>query len=53
MDTIAGCTYPDRGEVFVKRGDTYPPAALMLGKRTQAAARHICSSENGQVASAK
>jgi hypothetical protein len=29
---IIGCAYPKSGELFVKRGDVYRPAAFLLGK---------------------
>ncbi len=32
---IVGCAYPENGKLFVKRGDAYFPAALMLGKETE------------------
>lgn len=51
--TITGCVYPDTKEVFVKRKDSYRPAAFMLGKKVKVAAKHICHSETTQVASAK
>lgn len=29
---IVGCAYPASGDLFVKRGDAYRPAAFLLGK---------------------
>jgi hypothetical protein len=29
---IVGCVYRSTGELFVKRGDSYRPAAFLLGK---------------------
>lgn len=29
---IVGCAYPKSGELFVKRGDDFRPAAILLGK---------------------
>ena len=29
---IVGCAYPKTGALFVKRGDEYRPAAILLGK---------------------
>lgn len=31
-DDILGCAYRDSGELFVKNGDAYRPAAFLLGK---------------------
>jgi hypothetical protein len=31
-DDIVGCAYTATGELFVKRGDDYRPAAFLLGK---------------------
>ncbi|HKA87618.1 MAG TPA: hypothetical protein VKE22_08130, partial [Haliangiales bacterium] len=31
-DAITGCVYVDGGDVFVKSGDKYRPAAFLLGK---------------------
>lgn len=33
-DTIVGCVYPARREVFVKRGDKYFDAGLLLGRKS-------------------
>jgi hypothetical protein len=30
---IVGCVYQKSGELFVKKGDTYRPAAFLLGKK--------------------
>jgi hypothetical protein len=32
-DDIVGCVYAGSGELFVKRGDRYRPAAFLFGKR--------------------
>jgi hypothetical protein len=32
QDDITGCAYRGSGELFVKNGDTYLPAAFLLGK---------------------
>lgn len=29
---IVGCAYPKSGDLFVKRGDEFRPAAILLGK---------------------
>ena len=34
-DDIVGCAYRGRGELFVKRGDAYRPAAFLLGKNVE------------------
>jgi len=36
-DVIVGCVYPARDEVFVKRGDKFFAAGLLLGKKAAAA----------------
>ena len=41
-DAITGCVYVDRGEVFVKSGDRYRPAAFLLGKNLKPAAEETC-----------
>jgi hypothetical protein len=41
-DAIVGCVYPARDEVFVKRGDKFFAAGLLLGKKTDAADDMIC-----------
>ena len=35
-DAIVGCVYPARGEIFIKRGDKYFGAGLLLGQKTAA-----------------
>ncbi|HEY5947296.1 MAG TPA: hypothetical protein VIV40_17450 [Kofleriaceae bacterium] len=39
---ITGCVYPDDGEVFIKRGNAYHPAAAAIGKKTKAAPDRTC-----------
>ena len=34
-DDIVGCAYRGSGELFVKRGDGYRPAAFLLGKNVE------------------
>ena len=41
-DAIVGCVYPARGEVFIKRGDKFFAAALLLGRKTAAADDTVC-----------
>jgi hypothetical protein len=48
--TITGCVYLDSGEIFVKKGDQYRPAAFLLGKKLQAAAAGTCEPGPAQVA---
>ena len=50
-DTITGCVYLERNQVFVKKGDSYRPAAFLLGKKVKAAAESTCEPA-GQVAGA-
>ena len=42
LAAISGCVYVDRGEVFVKSGDRYRPAAFLLGKNLKPAAERTC-----------
>ena len=35
-DAIVGCVYPTRDEVFIKRGDRFFGAGLLLGQKTAA-----------------
>jgi len=35
QDDLAGCVYRGSGEIFVKRGDSYRPAAFLLGKNVE------------------
>jgi hypothetical protein len=51
-DTITGCVYLERSQVFVKKGDSYRPAAFLLGKNVKAAAESTCQPAAGQVARA-
>lgn len=48
-DAIVGCVY-DSGEVYVKKGEEYRPAAVLLGKKTKAADKHICVAATGELA---
>jgi len=41
-DAIVGCVYPARDEIFIKRGDKYFAAGLLLGKKTAAADDTVC-----------
>lgn len=41
-DAIVGCVYPARDEVFIKRGDKFFAAALLLGQKTSAADDTVC-----------
>lgn len=34
-EDIAGCVYKGAGEIFVKKGDAYRPAAFLLGKNVE------------------
>lgn len=40
--TISGCVYSERGDVFIKRGNAFHPAAAALGKKTKAAPNTTC-----------
>ena len=50
LDTFVGCAYPDRSQVFVKKGDEYRPAAFLLGKNVKAAAETTCQPAQDRVA---
>ena len=41
-DAIVGCVYPARDEVFIKRGDKFFGAGLLLGQKTVAADDAVC-----------
>jgi hypothetical protein len=41
-DAIVGCVYPARDEIFIKRGDRFFAAGLLLGKKTAAADDTVC-----------
>jgi hypothetical protein len=41
-DAIVGCVYPARGEIFIKRGEEFFAAGLLLGQKTAAADDTIC-----------
>ena len=34
-EDIAGCVYQGSGDIFVKRGDGYRPAAFLFGKKAE------------------
>ena len=34
-DDIVGCVYRESGDIFVKKGDAYRPAAFLLGKNVE------------------
>ena len=39
---VVGCGYPQSGALFVKRGDAYHPAEILLGKDVDVAA-NVCT----------
>jgi len=41
-DAIVGCVYPARDEVFIKRGDRFFGAGLLLGQKTAPADDAVC-----------
>jgi len=41
-DAIVGCVYPARDEIFIKRGDKFFGASLLLGKKTAAGDDTVC-----------
>ena len=41
-DAITGCVYPNSGEVFIKRRDSYYPAGLLLGQTSKKAETNVC-----------
>jgi hypothetical protein len=41
-DAIVGCVYPALNEIFIKRGDKFFAAGLLLGKKTPAADEAVC-----------
>ena len=42
QNDIVGCPYTGSGELFVKRGDAYRPAAFLLGKNVEPVA-DVCA----------
>lgn len=42
-NAMTGCVYPGRGQVFIKRGKAFHPAAAAVGKKTKAAPAHTCT----------
>jgi hypothetical protein len=51
-NTITGCVYLERDQVFVKKGDSYRSAAFLLGKKVKAAAESTCAPAADQLAHA-
>jgi hypothetical protein len=49
--SMTGCVYPDSGEVFIKRGNAFHPAAAALGKKTKAAPASTCTVSVAQLLS--
>jgi hypothetical protein len=41
-DAIVGCVYPARDEIFIRRGDKFFDAGLLLGKKTAPADDTVC-----------
>jgi len=41
-DVIVGCVYLARDEIFIKRGDKFFAAGLLLGQKTAAADDTVC-----------
>lgn len=41
-DVIVGCVYPGRDEIFIKRGDKFFGAGMLLGRKTAAADDTVC-----------
>ena len=39
---ISGCVYPATGEVYVRLGNAFRDASILLGKPASPAASHIC-----------
>jgi hypothetical protein len=50
--TITGCVYAT-GEVYVKSGDRYRPAAFLLGKNLKPVDEHFCQAGAAEVAKAQ
>ena len=41
-NAITGCVYPRSGVVYVRYGDAYRAAGVLLGRKTAPAASHVC-----------
>jgi hypothetical protein len=52
-DTMTGCVYPERGEVFVNTAGKLYPAALLLGKKSDPAPDGTCKAAEPQLHAAK
>jgi len=50
-DAIVGCVYPARDEVFIKRGDKFFAAGLLLGQKTAPAGDAVCHPAAAQLPS--
>jgi hypothetical protein len=46
-NVIRGCVYPETGEVFVRYGDSFRAASVLLGKVTPKAEDHVCRAAGG------
>lgn len=50
-DVMTGCVYPESGEIFVKRGERFAPAAVLLGKKVSPNAQ-ACQAQSEEVVTA-
>jgi hypothetical protein len=51
QSVITGCVYVERGEVYVRYGDAFRAAGVMLVKATPPAAGNVCRAASGSPAS--
>jgi hypothetical protein len=42
QNAITGCVYPGSGEVYLRYGDAFRSAGVLLGRKTLRAASHVC-----------
>ena len=52
QSVIAGCVYVESGEVYVRYGDAFRAAGVILGAMTPPAAGNVCRAASGGPASA-
>ena len=49
-DAITGCVYLESNEVFIKQGEGFRPAGILMGKKVKTAPEHTCKVQGGELA---
>jgi hypothetical protein len=49
-DAITGCVYLASNEVFIKQGEGFRPAGILMGKKVKTAPEHTCKGVEGGLA---